>query len=146
MVFMGCNNHQSISMMMSSNGNIFRVTGPLSGEFTAQRWIPSQRPVTRSFGVSFVLRMNKRLSKQSRRWWFETPSRSLWHHCNATLKIPDKLFDNFVVTDGTVSYHNDNLQCYKWRQNCQKNVFSVFQRRFSQAVVTIRVWMGKYIP
>ena len=27
-------------MMTSSNGNIFRVTGPLCGEFTAHRWIP----------------------------------------------------------------------------------------------------------
>ena len=24
----------------------------------------------------------QRLCKQSRRWWFETPSRSLWRHCN----------------------------------------------------------------
>ena len=28
------------SMMMSSNGNIFRVTGHLCGEFTGPRWIP----------------------------------------------------------------------------------------------------------
>ena len=42
----------------------------------------SQRPVTRSFDVFFDLRPNKRLSKQSRGWWLETPSRSLWHHCN----------------------------------------------------------------
>ena len=28
------------------------------------RWIPSQRPVTRSFEVFFDLRLNKRLSKQ----------------------------------------------------------------------------------
>ena len=27
-------------LMMSSNGNIFRVTGPLWGEFTGHRWIP----------------------------------------------------------------------------------------------------------
>ena len=27
-------------MMMSSNGNIFRVTGPLCGEFTGHWWIP----------------------------------------------------------------------------------------------------------
>ena len=27
-------------MMTSSNGNIFRVTGPLWGEFTGDRWIP----------------------------------------------------------------------------------------------------------
>ena len=28
------------SMMTSSNGNVFRVTGPLCGEFTGHRWIP----------------------------------------------------------------------------------------------------------
>ena len=28
------------AMMTSSNGNIFRVTGPLCGEFTGHRWIP----------------------------------------------------------------------------------------------------------
>ena len=27
-------------MMTSSNGNIFRVTGPLCGEFTSHQWIP----------------------------------------------------------------------------------------------------------
>ena len=49
---------------------------PVPGEF------PTQRPVTWSFDVSFDLRSNKRLSKQSWGWWFETPSRSLWRHCN----------------------------------------------------------------
>ena len=43
---------------------------------------PSQRPVTRSFDVFFNL--NKRSSKQSGRWWFETSSRSSWRHCNAS--------------------------------------------------------------
>ena len=43
---------------------------------------PSQRPVTRNFGVSVVCALNKRLTKQSWGWWFETPSRSLWRHCN----------------------------------------------------------------
>ena len=33
-------------------------------------------------GVFFDLRLNKRLSKQSRCWWFETASCSLWCHCN----------------------------------------------------------------
>ena len=49
-------------MLTSSNGNIFRVTGPLYGEFTGHRWIPARRPVTRSFGVFFDLRLNKRLA------------------------------------------------------------------------------------
>ena len=52
-------------MMTSSNGNIFRVTGHLCGEFTGPRWIPTQRPLARSFDCFFDLRLNKRLSKQS---------------------------------------------------------------------------------
>ena len=47
-------------------------------------WIPSQRSVTRKFGLP----LNKRLSKQSWGWWFETPSRSLWRHCNVELLSP----------------------------------------------------------
>ena len=43
-----------------------------------------QRPVTRRFDVFFDLRLNKRLSKQSWGWWFETPSRPVWHHCSGT--------------------------------------------------------------
>ena len=69
-------------MMTSSNGNIFRVTGHLCGEFTGPGEFPAQRPVTRSFDAFFDLRLNKRLSKQPWGWWFETPPWSLWHHCN----------------------------------------------------------------
>ena len=69
-------------MMMSSNGNIFRVTCPLCGEFTGPGEFPTQRPVTRSVDVFFDLRLNKRLSKQPWGWWFETPSWSLWRQCN----------------------------------------------------------------
>ena len=43
---------------------------------------PAQRPVTRSFDVSFDLCLNKRFSKQSWGWWFETPSCSFWRHRN----------------------------------------------------------------
>ena len=39
-------------------------------------------PVTRGFNVVFDLCLNKQFSKQSRRRWFETPSRPLWRHCN----------------------------------------------------------------
>ena len=84
---LGCNG----SMMTSSNGNIFRVTGHLCGEFTVSALLaicagnspvtgefPAQRPVTRSFDVFFDLRS----SKQSWGWWFETPSCPLWRHSN----------------------------------------------------------------
>ena len=43
---------------------------------------PAQRPVTRIKDVFFDLRLNKRLSKQSWGWWFETVSRPLWRHRN----------------------------------------------------------------
>ena len=49
---------------------------PVTGE------LPAQRSVTRSFDVSFDLLLNKHLSKQWWGWWFETPSRPLWRHCN----------------------------------------------------------------
>ena len=47
-------------MMTSSNGNIFRVTGHLCGEFTGPGEFTTQRPVTRSFDVFFDLRNS---------WW-----------------------------------------------------------------------------
>ena len=71
------------TMMTSSIGNIFRHTGHLCGESPVTGEFPAQRPVTRSFDVFFDLRLDKRLSKQSRGWWFETLSCPLWRHCNA---------------------------------------------------------------
>ena len=70
------------NMMTSSNGNIFRVTGPLCGDFTDPGEFPTQRPVSRSSDVFFDLHPNKKLSKQPWGWWFETQSWSLWLHCN----------------------------------------------------------------
>ena len=55
---------------------------PVPGEF------PTQRSVTRSFDVFFDLRLNKRLSKQSWGWWFETLSRPLWRHRNDAFGTP----------------------------------------------------------
>ena len=48
----------------------------MTGEF------PAQKPVTRSFDIFFDLCLNKRLSKQSWGWWFETPWHPIWRHCN----------------------------------------------------------------
>ena len=51
-------------------------TSSVTGEFL------TQTPLTQSFDVSFDQHLNKRLSKQSWGWWFETPSRLLWRHRN----------------------------------------------------------------
>ena len=69
-------------MMTSSKGNIFRVTGPLRGEFTGPRWIPHTKASDAELWCFFDLRPNKRLSKQWWGWWFETLSSPLWRHCN----------------------------------------------------------------
>ena len=54
---------------------------PVPGEF------PAQRPVTRSFDVFFDLRLNKRLSKQSSGWWFQTLSFPLWRPRNDNIHV-----------------------------------------------------------
>ena len=69
-------------VMTSSNGNTFRVTGHLCGEFTGPRWIPrTHKGRWRGAFMLFDLRLNKRSSKQWWNWWFETPSHPLWRHC-----------------------------------------------------------------
>ena len=79
---------KTVLIMTSANGNIiFRVTGPLCGEVTAHGEFLSQRPVTRSFDVFFDLCLDKRLSKHSRRRWFETQFASLWRHCNVIFRL-----------------------------------------------------------
>ena len=46
------------TMMTSSNGNIFRVTGHLCGEFTGPRWIPNTKASDAELWCFFDLRLN----------------------------------------------------------------------------------------
>ena len=85
-------------MMTSSNGNIFRVTGLLCGEFTGPGESPAQRPVTQSFDVFFDLRLNKPLSKQPWGWWFEMLSWSLWRQCDGAMFLWDDTVTNKLTT------------------------------------------------
>ena len=122
-------------MMASSNETNSRLTGPLWGESTGHWCIPSQRPVTRSFDIFFDLRLNKRLSKHSGHQWFETPSRSLWRHCNVdSLWWPGAFWlqsicnqsDEVDLSAGTRT-HNWRYQTQFWKKNSlsfDENVFS----------------------
>ena len=69
-------------MMTSSNGNIFRVTRHLWWESTGDRWILLTKASDAELWCFLWYAHNKRLSKQSRCRWFETPPSSLWRHCN----------------------------------------------------------------
>ena len=63
-----------------------------------QRYMPFARGIHRSpvnsprkandaeLWCFFDLLQNKRLNKHSWGWWFQTPSRPLWRHCNAHLQ------------------------------------------------------------
>ena len=69
---------------------------PVTGGF------PWQMPVTWSFDVFFDLRLSKRLSKQSIRRWFDTPSRISWRnsgcdiHCWPRMRLFTVLNKNYV--------------------------------------------------
>ena len=88
-----------------------------AGNSTVPGEFPAQKPVTQSFDV-FCLRLNKRLSKQSRGWWFETPSRSLWRHCknsfsslsrgqtNVKVKIPND-YHICIIRQIHITLHHD---------------------------------------
>ena len=102
--------HKSHDMMTSSNGNVFRVTGPLCGEFTGPGEFPTQRPVTRSFDVFFDLRLNKRLSKQPWGWWFETLSGPLWRQSNDA-PVPYSKMCHYVTEICTCVH----ISITKWR-------------------------------
>ena len=87
---------------------LYAGKSPVTGEF------PAQRPVTLSFGVFFDLRLNKRLSAPSRRWWIETPSRSLWRH-SYVVSISDcwseYIYD--MITVPPIAYKM-NEKAYGW--------------------------------
>ena len=77
---------------------------PTTGEF------PTQRPVARSFDVFFDLRLNKRLSKHSWSWWFETPSSPLWRHCNEwPVSIQAFLHDCPWISEWILSISNQSV-------------------------------------
>ena len=57
--------HGKIYMMTSSDGKISELLAICAGNLPVPDEFPTQRPVTRSFGVFFDLRLNKLLSKQS---------------------------------------------------------------------------------
>ena len=63
---------------------------PVTGRF------PLQRPVTRGLDIFFDLCQNKLSNKQPGRWWFETPSRPLWRHCDEALVYVCKSIDIYV--------------------------------------------------
>ena len=103
----------------------------VTGEF------PTQKPVTRSFDVFFDLRLNKRLSKQWRGWWFGTPSRPLWRHCNGHREthMNHKWAEKFCVPNAEIELitfrmkKHHQLQFSTRHRDCRPTRNCQFQRR-----------------
>ena len=98
-------------MVTPSTANIFRVTGLCGGILRSPVNSPHQRQVTRSFDVSFHLRLNKRLSKQSRcadydvivmRWFL--------------LRAPLTMYGDNQAWIGTVAIIAFRKPRWSWRQ------------------------------
>ena len=102
--------------------------------FVRGLWYPSQRPVIRSFGVSFDLRMKKQFSKQSRRRWFETPSRASWRHRNLSVSTPGASFTNRnKLNPRKTKEDNYSLMPWSW---CMSNIYITLQRRHNEYEVS----------
>ena len=69
-----------ICMMTSSTGNISALLALCVGNSSVNYTHKGQW--RKALVFSLICALNKRLSKQSWGWWFETPPRSLWRHCN----------------------------------------------------------------
>ena len=86
---------------------------PVTGGF------PSQRPVTLSFDVFLHLRLNKRLNEQSRRHWFETPSRLLWRHWHRLVNTEVTLYE--VVLEHSLNMCDIHICNHIWFKDTHTN-------------------------
>ena len=70
-------------LVMSPNWNIFpRYWNFVRGSHRSPVNSPHKGQWRGALMFSLIFALNKRLSKQPWGWWFETPSCSLWRHCN----------------------------------------------------------------
>ena len=116
-------------MMTSSNGNFFRVTGPLCREFTAHRWISLTKASATDLWCFLWASLNKRLSKQSRHWWLEMPSHSLWRRCNSEFLHTPRSDSSFMGDVILTSFSFSVLIALITHWNlvmCQRNMLDVF--------------------
>ena len=109
---------------------------PLNSPHKGQWW---------SFDVFFDLRLHKRLSKQPRRRWFETPSRSLWRHCNG-LQLDSiwrwymhVVLPGFIVTQPIKV--NVQLACYNTKGQSKTKDISIQNKCLKKVFLTAR-FMG----
>ena len=114
------------------------------GNPAVTRGFPSQRPVTWSCDVFFHIFLNKRLSKQSRRRCFETPSHSLWRHCNGCTKITEVTLRDLTKTLCMMFCVGVN---YRWTlkmRYCSQPLIWQYAHGFVVlCFIVVRIWIPK---
>ena len=99
---------------------------------------------------SMICALNKRLSKKSWCWWFGTPTRSLWRHCNderSWVNLTNISVYCFCVLCSTMSYFS-----ILWHVSCIFDKFTIhlsLLREYGQFYVALDdltfVWMDQSI-
>ena len=130
--------------MTSSNGHIFRVTGPLCGEFTGDRWIPLTKASDTELWYFLWSAPEQTVQQSIETPVFETPLSSLWRDCNVFVQKgytrdpctycwqqwslnPDVLYLNYLQHKGRLLYNPNMSQRAKSQSKHQPDVkaFSV---------------------
>ena len=109
-----------------------------------------QRPVTRSFDVCFHLRPNKRLSKQPRGWWFETPLWSLWRHCNDPEHYVHEVavkMRMMVMCEGLILYFTQAVFCiFSHHNSIKKHAYHVGAILYHLPILCISFIVAVVLP
>ena len=109
-------------------------------------WSPVNSPHkgpwrTRSFDVFFDLGLNERLSKQSWGWWFDTPLRPLWLHCNDLLLLQNiRLIVEEIVAKEKSDIHLALIE-YRDHKESKERSFLTRVNDFTASVKEMKTWL-----
>ena len=128
-------------MITSSNGNIFRVTGPLCGEFTGHRWIPntkSQWRGTLMFFFFFICAWIKVWVNNREAGDLRRQSRSFWRHCVWETR-PCTVSASTVITkfgsEFVRDWHWKSEMMTSWNRNAFDVTGQIRQRSYKGSVI-----------
>ena len=95
----------------------------------------------RALMLFFDLRLNKRLSKQSWGWWFETPSRPLWRHNNTIEYRSRNEISNVWNTISSIVFMY--YMCHHWYY-CGLQVYILSEQLWLRQHYQSSIW-GMYV-
>ena len=90
--------------------------------------------------LSLICVLNKRLSKRSWGWWYETPLRSLWRHCNDSGLLRNRCSMSAFIKAFWTSFYQHEIPV------TIQNVFSPFKYGSRKSMITswYRNWFPRY--